>query len=115
MALAALVAGPILGLQAGGLAAAGGVMAGIGATLAVGARALGADKLGAGGGRGGAGAGGGGGNPAAGTNPAIGQSERPVYVSVQIGDEPVMGIVRRANEREARRGGMSGHFAMAGG
>jgi hypothetical protein len=34
---------------------------------------------------------------------------------VQIGEEPVVGIVRRANEREARRGGMGSHFAMAGG
>lgn len=118
MALAAVFI-PGLQLSAPGLAKAGAVMAGIGAALGISARALGAEKLGGGGGgrsaAGGGGAGGGGGNPAAGTNPAAGQSERPVYVSVQIGDEPVMGIVRRANEREARRGGMSGHFAMAGG
>ena len=63
---------------------------------------------------GGASASGGGGGSAAavGTGGGGGRGETPVYVSVQIGEEPVAAIMRRSNEREARRGGMGGHFAM---
>jgi hypothetical protein len=59
-----------------------------------------------------AGAGGGGSSAAVGTGGGGGRGEAPVYVSVQIGEEPVASIMRRSNEREARRGGMNGHFAM---
>lgn len=106
---------PFLGFSAPSLAAAGAVMFGVGGALGLTARALGADKLGAGGGRSGASAGGGGGGGSAaavGTGGGGGRGEAPVYVSVQIGEEPVAAIMRRSNEREARRGGMSGHFAM---
>lgn len=114
LALAAALV-PGLGFSAPSIAAAGGIMFGVGATLGLTARALGADKLGAGGGRSGASAGGGGGGGSAaavGTGGGGGRGETPVYVSVQIGEEPVAAIMRRSNEREARRGGMSGHFAM---
>lgn len=106
---------PILGFSAPSLAAAGAVMFGVGAALGVTARALGADKLGAGGkssAGASAGGGGGGGSAAVGTGGGGGRGEAPVYVSVQIGEEPVAAIMRRSNEREARRGGMNGHFAM---
>lgn len=106
---------PILGFSAPSLAAAGAVMFGVGAALGVTARALGADKLGAGGkSSAGASAGGGGGGSSAavGTGGSGSRGEAPVYVSVQIGEEPVAAIMRRSNEREARRGGMNGHFAM---
>lgn len=53
-----------------------------------------------------------GGSAAVGTGGGSGRGEAPVYVSVQIGEEPVAAIMRRSNEREARRGGMNGHFAM---
>jgi hypothetical protein len=106
---------PILGFSAPSLAAAGAVMFGVGAALGVTARALGADKLGAGG-RSSAGASaggrGGGSSAAVGTGSGGGRGEAPVYVSVQIGEEPVAAIMRRSNERESRRGGMNGHFAM---
>lgn len=59
-----------------------------------------------------AGGGGGGSSAAVGTGGSGSRGEAPVYVSVQIGEEPVAAIMRRSNEREARRGGMSGHFAM---
>ena len=113
LALAAALV-PGLGFSAPSIAAAGGIMFGVGAALGVTARVLGADKLGAGGGRSGASAGGGGGGSSAavGTGGGGGRGEAPVYVSVQIGEEPVAAIMRRSNEREARRGGMNGHFAM---
>ena len=90
-------------------------MFGVGAALGVTARALGADKLGAkssGAGASSGGGGGGGSSAAVGTGGGGGRGEAPVYVSVQIGEEPVAAIMRRSNEREARRGGMNGHFAM---
>lgn len=59
-----------------------------------------------------AGGGGGGSSAAVGTGGSGSRGEAPVYVSVQIGEEPVAAIMRRSNEREARRGGMNGHFAM---
>jgi hypothetical protein len=114
LALAAALV-PGLGFSAPSIAAAGGIMFGVGAALGVTARALGADKLGAGGkSSAGASAGGGGGGSSAavGTGGGGGRGEAPVYVSVQIGEEPVAAIMRRSNEREARRGGMNGHFAM---
>ena len=112
MALAAALV-PGLGFSAPSIAAAGGIMFGVGATLGLTARALGADKLGAASGRGGGGGGGGGGGSAAvGTGGMGGRGEAPIYVSVQIGEEPVAALMRRSNEREARRGGMGGHFAM---
>lgn len=113
LALAAALV-PGLGFSAPSIAAAGGIMFGVGAALGVTARALGADKLGAGG-KSSAGAsagGGGGGSAAVGTGGGGGRGEAPVYVSVQIGEEPVAAVMRRSNEREARRGGMNGHFAM---
>ena len=58
------------------------------------------------------GGGGGGSSAAVGTGGGGGRGDAPVYVSVQIGEEPVAAIMRRSNEREARRGGMNGHFAM---
>jgi len=113
LALAAALV-PGLGFSAPSIAAAGGVMFGVGAALGVTARALGADKLGAKSSGAGASAGGGGGGSSAavGTGGGGGRGEAPVYVSVQIGEEPVAAIMRRSNEREARRGGMNGHFAM---
>lgn len=114
LAAAAFLSGPILGFEAPGLAAAGGIMFGAGAALGISARMLGADKLGAKPSGSGASAGGGGGGSAAavGTGGGGGRGDAPIYVSVQIGEEPVAAIMRRSNEREARRGGMSGHFAM---
>jgi len=113
LALAAALV-PGLGFSAPSIAAAGGIMFGVGGALGLTARALGADKIGAGGKSGStSGAGGGGGSSAAvGTGGGGGRGEAPVYVSVQIGEEPVVAIMRRSNEREARRGGMNGHFAM---
>jgi hypothetical protein len=109
LAAAASLAGPILGLQAGGFAAAAGVMAAAGGGLAVTARLLGADRLGGGAaGRGGAGTSPGGYGAATATNPYGGPGQQGTTVQVYIDGEQVTRAVRVREQRMALSGGIMG-------
>ena len=108
MAGAALVAGPILGWSAPGLATAGAAMLGGAGALAVMARGLGADKLGATGGAGGRGRGGG---PAlAGSSPdslARPGPAAPVsaHYTIVLDGAPIYDGMIEEDTRRARSGG----------